>query len=96
MDIRKYIPWQIKIKSLYWVIKEKEIDYDLKKLFDLIDNGEFNEGRVMLSTLRMKWELFSQSAPKWFQMEYPPQFVKAESIISFLEITSDLNNSDDQ
>ena len=37
MNITKFIPFNIKIKSLYWVRKEREIDSDLSNLFSKID-----------------------------------------------------------
>lgn len=83
--ISKFIPFDIRIKSLYWVRKEKEIDEELTQLFKVIDADKYNEGRIMLEQLREKWEVFSHNAPQWFQLEYLSQFSKAESMLNFLQ-----------
>jgi hypothetical protein len=85
MNITKLIPFNIRIKSLYWVRKEREIDLDLSNLFSKIDNDEYEQGRMLLNELRGKWIEFSHTSPEWFQLEYIPQFSKAESMLNFLE-----------
>lgn len=85
MNITKLIPFEIRIKTLYWVRKEKEIDSDLSVLFDKIDNDEYVSARYILNDLRDKWTEFSHTAPKWFVEEYIPQFSKAEAMLNFLE-----------
>ena len=85
MNISKVIPFSIRIKSLYWVRKEKEIDSDLSKLFGLIDTDEYELAKNLLNYLRDKWLGFSQTAPQWFVLEYIPQFSKAESMLLFLD-----------
>ena len=85
MNITKLIPYNIRIKSLYWVRKEKEINSDLSNLFSKIDNDEYEQGRSLLNELRGKWVEFSHTSPEWFQLEYIPQFSKAEAMLNFLE-----------
>lgn len=85
MNISKIIPFNIRIKTLYWVRKEKEIDSDLSTLFQKIDNDEYKEARIMLDELRHKWTELSFSSPQWFQLEYVSQFSKAEAMLNFLE-----------
>jgi hypothetical protein len=85
MNITKLIPVNIRIKSLYWVRKEREIDSDLSNLFSKIDNDEYEQGRILLNELRDKWTEFSQTSPEWFQLKYIPQFSKAEAMLNFLE-----------
>jgi len=85
MNISKLIPFSVRIKTLYWVRKEKEIDSDLTELFALIDEDDYKQGRIKLELLVDKWTLFSQSSPKWFQLEYISQLSKAESMMNFLE-----------
>jgi hypothetical protein len=82
MNISKFIPAAIKIKSLYWVRKEKEISDELSKLFGMIDDENYAEATVFLSQLREKWE--GRYLPDWFGLEYPTQFTRAEVMISFL------------
>ena len=84
MNITKLIPFNIRIKSLYWVKKEREIDSDLLNLFQKIDNEEYKQGRILLNKLRDKWTEPSHTAPKWFQ-EYISQFTKAESMLNWFE-----------
>ncbi len=85
MNITKFIPFNIRIKSLYWVKKEKEIYSDLSFLFDKIDNDEYDEAIILLNQLRDKWTPISNEAPRWFVSEYIPQFTKAESMLNFLQ-----------
>lgn len=85
MNFTKLIPFNIRIKSLYWVRKEREINSDLSNLFSKIDNDEYKEGRILLDQLRNKWTEISYSAPKWFNLKYLPEFVRAESMFNFLE-----------
>jgi hypothetical protein len=85
MEITKLIPFNIRIKSLYWVRKESEIDSDLSNLFSKIDNDEYEQGKILLNELRNKWIELSHTSPKWFQLEYIPQFSKAEAMLNFLE-----------
>lgn len=83
--ITKLIPANIRIKSLYWVKKEKEIDSDLLLLFSLIDNDKYLEAEETLNDLKNKWVEQFHHAPEWFIFEYKPQFVRAEAMISFLK-----------
>ncbi len=85
MKISKLIPFNIRIKSLYWVRKEREINSDLTILFDKIDNDHYEEATILLKQLEDKWLLFSQTAPEWFALEYIPQFTRAGSMLSFLK-----------
>lgn len=86
MNISKIIPFSIRIKTLYWVKKEKEIDNDLLKLFNKIDDGDdYVETRLLLESLRKKWTLLSKNSPDWFQLEYISQFSRAESMLNFLQ-----------
>lgn len=85
MNITKLIPFEIRIKTLYWVRKEKEIDSDLSILFDLINDDEWGNAKYFLNNLRDKWIEFSHTAPKWFVEEYISQFSKAESMLNFME-----------
>ena len=84
MDITKLIPYNIRIKSLYWVRKEREINSDLSNLFSKIDNDEFEEATTLLNDLKNKWVEFSHNSPEWFQLEYIPKFTKAEAMLNFL------------
>ena len=54
MNITKLIPFEIRIKTLYWVRKEKEIDSDLSSLFNKIDNDEYDVAMILLNQLRDK------------------------------------------
>lgn len=87
MNLTKFIPSSIKIKSLYWTRKGKEIDEDLKELFDLIDNDSYKSAKSLLEHLRLKWGEYESNYPFWFHKEYLVQFVKAETMLYFL--TSD-------
>lgn len=58
MNITKFIPWSFKIKSRYWVKKEKEIEADLAILFNIIDADAYDEARAELEILKIKWEPF--------------------------------------
>ena len=89
MNITKLIPFEIRIKTLYWVRKEKEIVSDLSVLYDKIDNDECVSARYILNDLRDKWIEFSHTAPKWFVEEYISQFSKAEAMLNFLEAPSE-------
>ncbi len=83
-NITKLIPANIRIKSLYWVIKEKEINLDLSELFSLIDIADYEKANTLLPILYNKWHEISYKAPEWFSLEYMPKFTRAESMLSFL------------
>ena len=85
MNITKFIPFNIRIKSLYWVKKEREINSDLSNLFSKIDNDEYKEGRILLNELKNKWTELSFNLPEWFQLDYISQFSRAEAMLDFLE-----------
>ncbi len=86
MNITKLIPVNIRIKSLYWVRKEREIDTDLSNLFSKIDNDDYKQGRILLKQFRDKWtEELSNGSPEWFDFQYMPEFVRAEAMLDFLE-----------
>ena len=80
--LTKLIPFSIKIKSLYWVNKEKEINFDLSILFNLIDTDKYDEAEIKLETLKTKW--YSIESPHWFQLEWLSKFAKAEAMLNFL------------
>lgn len=84
MNITKIIPFNIRIKSLYWVRKEKEIVSDLKTLFSKIDNNEYDSAKKFLTEFSDKWTEISHTAPQWFVLEHMPEFVRAESMLNFL------------
>jgi hypothetical protein len=85
MNITKLIPFEIRIKSLYWVRKEREIDSDLSNLFSTIDDDEYELARVLLNNLKNKWTELSFNSPEWFKIDYISQFSKAEAMLNFLE-----------
>ena len=85
MNIAKIVPFDIRIKTLYWVRKEKEINSDLLKLFSKIDEDKYKEGRILLNNLKDKWTELSWESPEWFQLEYISQFARAEAMLNFLE-----------
>lgn len=85
MNITKFIPRSIKIKSWYWVKKEKEISQELIALFDLIDTDQYKEARTLLMILWDKWCDGIEIVPVWFYKEHISQLVKAESMLDFLE-----------
>lgn len=85
MNITKMIPFNIRIKTLYWVRKEKEINKDLEKLFKLFDDDRYIECRLLLEELREKWIEFSHKAPQWFVMKYIPEFTRAEAMLNFMQ-----------
>jgi len=89
MNISKIIPFNIRVKTLYWVRKEKEINSDLSLLFSKIDNNDYVEGKLLLENLKNKWIEFSQKSPEWFQLEYISQFSRAESMLYFLTTNYD-------
>lgn len=84
MNITKIIPFNIRIKSLYWFRKEKEINSDLKTLFSKIDNDEYDSAEKLLTELRDKWTEISHTAPQWFVLKYIPEFARAESMLNFM------------
>lgn len=85
MNITKFIPFNIRIKTLYWFKKEREIDSDLSNLFSKIYNNEYEKGRVLLNVFKNKWTALSFNSPEWFQLDYISQFSKAEDMLNFLE-----------
>jgi hypothetical protein len=101
MNITKFIPWGFKIKSLYWVKKEKEIGQEIIALFDLIDTDQYKEARTLLMIL---WDKWCGEGPVWFHKEHVSQLVKAESMLDFLEaentgnvrISLDIDNLEDR
>jgi hypothetical protein len=84
MILSKFIPYDIRIKTLYWVRKEIEIKSDLSILFNKIDEGEHRIARHMLESLKYKWTEFSHGSPEWF-LDYIAKFAMAESMLDFLE-----------
>jgi len=85
MDITKIIPFNIRIKTLYWVRKEKEIESDLENLFNKIGEEEYEQGKLMLEKLEIKWSAFDNKYPEWFQLDHLSKFARAEAMISFLD-----------
>jgi len=84
MNWKELIPWDIKIKSLYWVQKEKEINKDLEDIFYLIDQDAYADARLLKDYFFDKWTLISHNAPEWFQLDYIPEFSRAEAMLNFL------------
>lgn len=87
VNITKFIPYNIRVKSLYWVRREKEIEIDLTNLFSKIDNDEYEEAWLLLEELKTKW--IPIKCPEWFLLEYIPQFSKAEAMLNFLAAKSE-------
>lgn len=80
----KFIPRKVRIKTLYWVQKEIEIDKDLEKLFELIDNDQFSGAFKLLEELKLKWLGIKPNPPDWFYKDYTGQLIKAETMLYFL------------
>ena len=72
----KFIPSRVRIKTLYWVQKEIEIDKDLTKLFELIDNDQFSGAFKLLEELQLKWIGIKPNPPDWFHKDYIGQLTK--------------------
>ena len=80
MDISKYIPLSIQIKTLYWVMKEIEIEAELAVLFAEIDDEKYEEAREYLEYLKEKWPV---QGPGWFHAHIA-ELARAEAMLDFL------------
>jgi hypothetical protein len=87
-NITKLIPFGIKVKSLYWVRKSREINDELEDLFGFIDDDMYNEAEIMLKSMQEKWE--GIETPEWFFYEYLSQLTRAEAMINFIVIDDEI------
>lgn len=85
--LKKLIPIEIKIKSLYWKEKEDQIENDLKNIFNLLDNDDYDDVEKLISQFRLKWENNAETYPLWLY-EKIAQISKAQAMFDFLNPNS--------
>ena len=81
--LKKLVPVEIKIKSLYWREKEVEMENDLKNIFNLLDNDNYDNVENLIDQFREKWES-TEIYPLWLYQIFA-QINKAESMYNFLK-----------
>lgn len=79
--IKKLIPVEIKIKSLYWKEKEKEMESDLQKIFNKLDIDDYSNIPSMIYDFRKKWG--SIFLPSWLSIK-STEITRAEAMYDFL------------
>jgi hypothetical protein len=80
--IKKLIPAYIEIRSLYWVEYGKQLDADLKEIFNLIDEDKYKEAHELIDIFDKK---YNQSfVPYWVAIRIA-EIYRAKSMLVFLE-----------
>jgi len=95
--IKKLIPVEIKIKSLYWKQKEDEMDSDLKKIFRQLDIDEYDDVQKifrqldideyddvqnMIDEFHQKWDVIKK--PIWLSLK-SAEISRAQTMYYFLK-----------
>lgn len=80
--IKKLIPVEIKIKSLYWKQKEDEMDSDLQKIFHKLDIDEYDDVQNMIDEFHQKWDAIKK--PMWLSLK-SAEISRAQSMYHLLK-----------
>lgn len=80
--IKKLIPAYIEIRSLYWVEYGKQIDSDLKDIFNLIDEDKYKEAHELIDIFDKKYN--QGFNPEWIDILIADIY-RAKSMLVFLE-----------
>ena len=92
--LKKLIPVEIKIKSLYWKEKEVKIENELKNIFNLLDNDGYKGAEKSISQFNLKWEN-SEIYPLWLY-EKIAQISKAQAMFDFLNPNSEIEKPEQE
>jgi hypothetical protein len=80
--IKKLIPAYIEIRSLYWLQYAKELDADLRAIFNMIDEDKYKEAHKLIDIFDEK---YNQSfVPYWVAIRIA-EIYRAKSMLVFLE-----------
>ena len=79
--IKKLIPVEIKIKSLYWKQKESEMESDLIKIYHKLDIDEYDGVQQMIDEFHQKWD--GMKMPLWLSLK-SAEISRAQSTYHFL------------
>lgn len=79
--IKKLIPVEIKIKSLYWKQKESEMESDLIKIYHKLDIDEYDGVQQMIDEFHQKWD--GMKMPLWLGLK-SAEISRAQSMYVFL------------
>ena len=80
--IKKLIPAYIEIRSLYWVQYAKELDADLREIFNMIDEDKYKEAHKLIDIFDEKYN--QGFAPEWVGTLIADIY-RAKSMLVFLE-----------
>lgn len=81
--LKKIIPSYIEIRSLYWVEYGNRMSFDLGKIFDSIDNDNYEEAEKLINDFEKTYK--QSGVPNWVALEYS-QIYKAISMLNFLKV----------
>lgn len=79
--ITRFIPVEIKIKTLYWKKLEQEMEGELKTIFEKIDNDDFEGIPILIDNFRNKWGRINM--PIWLAIK-STEVSRAEAMYNFL------------
>lgn len=79
--IKKLIPVEIKIKSLYWKQKESEMESDLIKIYHKLDIDEYDGVQEMIDEFHHKWD--GMKMPLWLGLK-SAEISRAQAMYVFL------------
>ena len=79
--IARCIPVEVKVKTLYWKRKEREMEKELKTIFEKIDNDDYKDIPKLIDRFRRKWE--TAKLPMWLAIK-SAEVSRAEAMHSVL------------
>lgn len=78
---KRWLPAYIEVRSLYWVERGREMDLDLRVIFDLIDNDRYGAAFSKIGKFKRKWD--GIPLPLWL-CEKRSEVCRAEAMVNFL------------
>lgn len=79
--LKKIIPAQIIVRSLYWVEYEKNMENDLVSIFHEIDEGNLQKAQELINNFDTKY--YGEILPEWVALKRC-EIVRAQSMVNFL------------
>lgn len=78
--IKKILPGQIKIHSLFWIQYTQKMEEELGQIFDAIDSEKYSEAKILIDNFE---KVYNQSEAPFWIAEKMAQIYKAKSMLIF-------------
>lgn len=81
--LKRFVPAFVEVRSLYWVEKGREMDWELADIFHMIDTEQYARATIRILAFKRTW-MHGRKLPNWLA-EKSTAVTRAETMVGFLE-----------